>query len=83
MPDFLATAARPAAKWWQRLQAQAEIEWRLTPGDLTVKEWLLSFETARQHRYRGYRVVWLRAWLRVLGVRFGAAVFYRGEVLDA
>jgi hypothetical protein len=67
------------APWWQRYQAQVECEVRLTPGMLSVREWLFKAEAKFEPSYRGYRCFWPRASLRVLGVFIGLGLFVRGH----
>lgn len=75
------TPITPDIEWWRKPQAQAEIEWRVLPGTLPVREWLFDAEAVFCRAYKGYRVFWLRGWLRFIGIRFGAAVFWRGPAI--
>lgn len=67
--------------WWNKYQAQIEFEIRLTPGSLSIKDWLFKTEAKFERTYRGYNCFWPRASIRVLGVFLGAALFLRGNLI--
>lgn len=67
----------PEPAWWERYTAAIEVEWHLTPGALTLREWLFSHEGELRRQYKGYRCFWLRGSVRILGLFIGAAVFLR------
>lgn len=69
------------APWWQRCQAQVDVEVRLTPGMLSVRKWLLDAEGHFERTYKGYRCFWPRGHVRVLGFYVGAALFVRGAAV--
>lgn len=73
----------PHISWWRRPQFQIEVSWSLLPGPLPFRKWLIDCEGASQRKYLGFRVFWLRGWVRVLGIYAGVGVFWRGNKIEA
>ena len=50
-------------------------------GD-TLKKFLFSCEGDFVREFKGYKVFWLRGWIRILGFSVGAGIFRRGSELE-
>jgi hypothetical protein len=68
-----------ALHWWEKHSAQIEASWNLTPGGLTLRGWLFSYDGDCARWYRGKSCFWLRGWVRLLGLYVGAGVFFQGK----
>lgn len=73
MSDTNIPAYQP--RWWDKHQAQIEFEWSVLPAGRGVKSWLFDYEAVFTKTYKGNRVFWPRAWVRIVGIHIGAAIF--------
>lgn len=76
------TPLEPDVPWWRKVQAGFDVELRLGPGPMALREYLLNWEGDFVRQYKGYRCFWLRGILTVLGLSIGAAIFVRGGKVE-
>lgn len=73
-------------KWYNRLQIQVQLDFRLTPGNKTVREWALNVES-RLHwkgkviydtkpQFPREKTTWFSVAVRLLGLDVGFGVYW-------
>jgi hypothetical protein len=61
--------------WWRRVTFAVELRITGIESGETPRQWLFNYEAAIQKLYKGRKVFWPRAWIKIAGVSFGLGAY--------